>query len=56
MWHGKYSIPCTKVLDFFAFRVTSKVLGIGTAERSWGDGKTIKSGKISDINSDLSEK
>ena len=30
-------------------------LGIGTAERSWSDVKTMKSGKISDISSDVSE-
>ena len=41
---------------FFACRVTSKVLGIGAAERCWGDVKTIKSGKIYAISSDVSEK
>ena len=41
---------------FFACRVTSKVLGIGAAERSWVEGKTIKSGKRSAIISDISEK
>ena len=56
MWHQKYLLPFTKVLGFFACRVTSKVLGIGAAERSWGDIKTIKSGKRSVISSDVSEK
>ena len=56
LWHQKYSPPFTKVLDFVACRVTSKVLGIGAAERSWGDVKTIKSGKRSAISSDVSEK
>ena len=56
MWHQKYSLPFTKVLGFFACRVISKVLGVGAAERSWGDVKTIKSGKISAISSDVSEK
>ena len=56
LWHQKYSLPCTEVLGFVACRVTSKVLGIGAAERSWGDIKTIKSGKRSDISSDVSEK
>ena len=55
-WHQKYSLPCTKVLCFVACRVTSKVLGVGAAERSWGDTKTIKSGKRSVISSDVSEK
>ena len=56
LWHQKYSLPFTKVLGFVACRVTSKVLGIGAAKRSWGDVKTIKSGKRSAIISDVSEK
>ena len=56
MWHQKYSLPFTKVIGFVACRVTSKVLGIGAAERFWGDVKTIKSGKRYAINSDVSEK
>ena len=56
MWHQKYSLPFTKVLGFVACRVTSKFLGIGTAERSWGDIKTIKYGKRCAISSDVSEK
>ena len=54
-WHQKYSLPFIKV-GFVACRVTSKVIGIGAAERSWDDVKTIKSGKISAIRSDVSEK
>ena len=54
LWHQKYSLPFTKVLGFAARRVTSKVLGIGAEERSWGDVKTIKYGKISSISSDVS--
>ena len=56
LWHQKYSLPFTKVLGFFACRFTSKVLGIGAAEQSWGDVKTIKYGKRSAISSDVSEK
>ena len=56
LWNQKYSLPCTKVLVFFACIFTSKVIGIGAAERSWGDVNTIKSKKISDIISDVSEK
>ena len=41
---------------FVACRVTSKVLGIGAAESSWGDIKTIKSGKRYAISNDVSEK
>ena len=42
IWHQKYSLPSTKVLGFLACRLTSKILGIGSAERSRGDVKTIK--------------
>ena len=56
LWHQKYSLTCTKVLGFVACRVTSKVLGVGAVERSWGDLKTIKSGKRSAIRSDVSDK
>ena len=54
--HQKCSLNCTKVLGFVACRFTPKVLGIGAAERSWGDVKAIKSGKISAISSYVSEK
>ena len=56
LWHQKYSLPWNKVLGFFSCRVTSKVLGIGTAESSSGDVKKIKYRKISSIISDVSEK
>ena len=46
LWHQKYSLPCTKVLGFVSCAVTSKVLGIGIAERSQGDVQKTKSGKI----------
>ena len=55
LWH-KNSLPCTKVLCFVACRVTSKVLGIGAADRSWQNLKTIKSGKIFTTRSDVSQK
>ena len=56
LWNQKYSLPPTKVLGFVACRVTSKILGIRSAERLRGDVKTIKSGKRSDLGSDISEK
>ena len=34
LWHQKYSLPSTKVLGFVAWRVTSKILGMGSADRS----------------------
>ena len=49
-------LPCTKVLGFVACWVTPTVLGIGAAERYWGDVKKIQSKKISAISSDVSEK
>ena len=39
LWNHKYSLPSTTVLGFVAFRVTAEILGIGSAERSWGDVK-----------------
>ena len=54
LWHQKYSLPSTKVLGVVAFRLTSKILGMGYAERSWVDFKTIKSGKRSSLGSDIS--
>ena len=56
LWHQKYSPPCTKGRGFVACRFTSKVLGIGASERSWGDVKKIKSGKRSYIGTDVSYK
>ena len=56
MWYQKYSLPFTKVLGFVACRVTSNVLVIYAAERSWGDVNTMRFGNISAIVSDVSEK
>ena len=56
MWHQKYSLPSTKVLGVVSCRVTSKVFGIWSVDRSWGDVKTIKSGNISALESDISAK
>jgi len=44
LWHEKYSLPYTVVLGFVGCRVTSKLCGIGPAERSWGGVKQIKDG------------
>jgi hypothetical protein len=35
LWHEKYSVPYTKVLGYVACRVTSKLCGIGPADRCW---------------------
>ena len=55
LWHHKYSLPSNKFIGFVTCRVTSKILGIGSAERSWGDVKTIKSGNISSLLSNVSD-
>jgi hypothetical protein len=39
VFHERYSLKVTTVLGYVACCVTSKVLGIGAAERSWGDVK-----------------
>ena len=56
LWNKKYSLPPTKFLVVVSFRVTSKIPGIGSAECSWGNDKTIKPGKISDLGNYISEK
>ena len=41
---------------FLAYRVTLKMLVIGSAECSWGEVKSIKSGNTSALGSEISEK
>ena len=41
---------------FCSLQGNLKILGIGSAKRSWGDVKTIKSGNRSALGSDISEK
>ena len=56
LWHENYSYPYTKVLGYVACRVTSKLCGIGPAERSWGGVKQIKDGKRSHLSAESTEK
>ena len=56
LWHELYSLPYTNVLGFVACRVTSKRLGVGSAERSWADVKQIKDGKRSNLGGTSLEK
>ena len=56
LWHEKYSLPYTEVLGYVACIVTSKRLGVGSAERSWKDVKQIKSGMASHMRADRIEK
>ena len=43
------------VLGFVGCRVTSKLCGIGPAERSWGGVKNIKTGKRSHMSGESTE-
>jgi len=51
-WHKKYSVPYTVWFGRFACRVTSKILGIGSAERNWGEVKHLKTDKHSHLSAD----
>ena len=56
IWHEKYSLPYTKVLGYVACRVTSKLCGIGPAERCWSAVKQVKKDKRSHLSGDSTEK
>lgn len=56
LWHKQETLPYTDIFGSFACRVCSKILGIGSAERSWGDVKHNKSGKRSHISGDRVKK
>jgi hypothetical protein len=56
MWHKKNSYFQTKVLGKFACRVCSKIVGMGSAERNWGDVKYLKSEKRSHLSPEAVEK
>jgi len=56
LWHKKYSVPYTEWFGRFACRVTSKILGIGSAERNWGEVKHLKTDKRSHLSADRVKK
>jgi hypothetical protein len=56
LWHEKYSLPYTVVLGVVGCHVTSKLRGIGPAERSWGGVKQIKDGVRSHLGGESTEK
>lgn len=56
VWHKKNSYFQTKILGKFACRVCSKIVGMGSAERSWGDVKHLKSAKRSHLSTEAVEK
>jgi hypothetical protein len=45
LWHKKAFLCYTQEFGPFTCRVTPKILSIGTAERSWGDVKHLKTNK-----------
>lgn len=51
-----FTLPYTKILGKLACRVCSKILGIGSAERSWGDVKHNKIGKRTSLSGDAVKK
>jgi hypothetical protein len=55
-WHKKYSLIQTKQLGRLACRVTSKILGMGSAERCWGDVKKLKNGQRSHLSTAAASK
>ena len=55
-WHFKNSLRYTKILGKFACRVCSKILGIGSAERSWGDVKHLKTNKRLHLSAETTKK
>ncbi len=56
MWHSRNSLRYTKVLGQLACRVTSKILGTGSAERNWGDVKHLKTNKQAHLSADRVKK
>lgn len=55
-WHHKHSLIRTTYLGKTACRICSKLVGMGSAERSWGDVKHLKSSKRSHLSSQAVEK
>ena len=56
LWHKKHSLPYTKVFGKFACRVCSKIVGMGSAERNWGDVKHLKTDKRAHLSADAAQK
>jgi hypothetical protein len=56
IWHMKNSLKFTEWFGRFACRVCSKILGIGSAERAWGDVKHIKKDNRAHLSGGATEK
>jgi hypothetical protein len=48
-WHKKNTLPFTSIFGKLACQVCSKIIGIGSAERGWGDVKHLKTEKRSHL-------
>lgn len=55
-WHAKNSYYHTTYFGKLACRVCSKIVGMGSAERNWGDVKHLKSSKRSHLSTERTEK
>jgi hypothetical protein len=55
-WHKNYSLVQTKQLGRLACRVSSKLLGMGNAERCWGNVKQLKDGQRSHLSAEKASK
>ena len=56
LWHAQCSLHCTEVLGRVACIVTSKILGIGNAERQWGAVKKLKSNQRASLSAEKTKK
>jgi len=56
LWHFEYTSRHYQELSFVACRVTSKILGIGSCERQWGDVKHTESSKRTSLDTSRLEK
>ena len=52
VWHKTYSVGITEILGRLACIVTSKILGIGTAERNWKQLKSAKTGQRASLSAE----
>ena len=55
IWHKKNSLRFTKIIGRVACIVCSKILGIGSAEHSWGDVKNIKKDKRAHLSAEVTK-
>jgi hypothetical protein len=55
IWHKKNSLRYTDVLGKLACIVCSKILGIGSAERAWGDVKQHKNGQRANLGAEATK-